>query len=59
MRDLLGKEAGETRSYFKDSDSDGIKDFFDKCPCDIGEEAYDGCKEKCKEGSPIGRSCIK
>ena len=56
VRDLLGKEGEETRSYFKDSDGDGIKDFFDKCPCVVGEEAYDGCKDK--ERSTRDRSCI-
>ena len=43
VRDLLGKEAGETGGYLKDWDCDNVKDFFDKCPCTPGEEDNNGC----------------
>lgn len=45
VRDLLGKEAGETGGYLKDWDCDNVKDFFDKCPCTIGEEDNNGCPD--------------
>jgi hypothetical protein len=46
---LLGKGRDQTcglLSSSKDYDSDGIMDFFDKCPCNQGTEDYDGCSTK-------------
>ena len=43
---LLGKgsaQASELLTASRDFDGDGVMDYYDKCPCDAGEDIYDGC----------------
>lgn len=60
LQDLFRKSAAEASdllSSTKDCDNDGIANFYDKCPCDIGDEKNEGCPtgqiktegKKCKE----------
>ena len=61
---LFGKEARQIEGQIDalgDSDNDGISNFFDKCPCDIGESEFDGCADQNAlddtKGKPKPKSC--
>lgn len=52
---MIGKSVGEVNdllSSTKDYDNDGIANFFDKCPCDVGEEDFDGCGTEAEIKNP-------
>ena len=45
-QNLFGKSAAEAYdllSSTRDYDNDGVANFYDKCPCDIGDEKNEGC----------------
>ena len=46
FNNFIKQEKGEIEDSLggsRDYDNDGIVDYFDKCPCDKGEEEEDGC----------------
>lgn len=62
FKSLFGKGLtglGENQDKAKDSDKDGVIDFFDDCKCMKGLDSNNGCPPSQKTPINTGNDCIK